>query len=146
MGSNKDKKIKHHGKQPPVLWNYVYRSVQNRKASAAIRKRNNPDLNLSLENFYRDPATSDWQTKVGGELNREQRVAALREYLSNHPDLNENEKQIAPFYYFDGMKLREIAEIFDKPLGTIKTTTFSLKTKLKKTMFLRNSLWAKKIA
>lgn len=46
--------------------------------------------------------------------------------------LNENNRQIAFLHFFEGMKNREISQIIDIPIGTVKSRLHSIRKTLKK--------------
>ncbi|WP_078379206.1 RNA polymerase sigma factor [Sutcliffiella halmapala] len=74
------------------------------------------------------PVTVDQQSSV---IEIYERQETRKEVLASLNTLSESQQQIVTLRFYQDMKLKEIAEILDIPLGTVKSNLFHALKKLK---------------
>jgi len=74
------------------------------------------------------PVTVDPQASV---IEIYERQETRKEMLASLKSLSESQQQIVTLRFYQDMKLKEIAEILDLPLGTVKSNLFHALKKLK---------------
>ncbi|ART77843.1 RNA polymerase subunit sigma-24 [Sutcliffiella horikoshii] len=74
------------------------------------------------------PVTVDQQASV---IEIYERQETRKEMLASLKNLSESQQQIVTLRFYQDMKLKEIADILDLPLGTVKSNLFHALKKLK---------------
>ncbi|MCG1021785.1 RNA polymerase sigma factor [Sutcliffiella horikoshii] len=74
------------------------------------------------------PVTVDQQASV---IEIYERQETRKEILNSLKNLSETQQQVVTLRFYQDMKLKEIAEILDLPLGTVKSNLFHALKKLK---------------
>jgi RNA polymerase sigma-70 factor (ECF subfamily) len=119
--------------RPVRPWLYT---IATHQAIDALR-RNGRHQALSLDQEQRDAGDGDIRTllelmesRAPGPLDQvqgEERRALVRASVDRLPDFL---KQVVVLAYYQGLKYREIAEILDIPVGTVKSRLHAALTKL----------------
>jgi RNA polymerase sigma-70 factor (ECF subfamily) len=88
--------------------------LQHRRRSAASMRSGRPESMADLENL----SATGFSPHLAAEID-----ALLR-------PLTEDEREIVRLHFFDGLLYREIAELLDMAVGTVKWKIFQIKLKL----------------